>query len=198
MSTADYIPPPNPLQFFPEPPPVAQNHPGHPWVLEIGPGKGELILNQAQECPEINFAAVEIRRGRFEKIAKKIEGLGLKNLFLVHGDARECLPRIFPEGIFEKIYVLFPDPWPKKRHAKHRLFKPRMVGEMRNLMKEKGSVLSATDAGFYSEQIVAAFSEAGGFQCQPIPSPFPTYFENKWKALGREIEYWKFTKLHHA
>jgi tRNA (guanine-N7-)-methyltransferase len=162
------------------------------WILEIGPGKGEFILNQAQENPHTNFAAVELKRGRFEKISRKIAQLELQNLFLVRGDARECLPRVFPQGLFDKIYILFPDPWPKKRHAKHRLLKPRLVNQLHELLKPGGEILSATDAGFYSEQIVASFEAVGNFVCKPTESPYPTYFEKKWRAAGRNIDYWRF------
>jgi len=194
MSTTDYIPPPQILHSYPSRPPVEQSPPDQRWILEIGPGKGEFILNQAQENPQINFVAIEIRRYRFDKISKKIEKLELKNLFLIKGDARECLPRLFPEKFFEAIYVLFPDPWPKKRHAKHRLLKPRLIKQLRGFLKEGGEIFNATDAGFYSEQIIEAFEEAGGFTRKAIESPFPTYFEQKWIRAGRSIDYWKFVK----
>ncbi|MDX1386411.1 MAG: methyltransferase domain-containing protein, partial [bacterium] len=116
MSTTDYIPPEHPLQFAPCPPPVRDCPSEQKWVLEIGPGKGEFILHLAQENPKIHYLAVEYKKARFKKIAKKIEKLELENLFLVYGDARECLPRLCPENFFELIYILFPDPWPKKRH----------------------------------------------------------------------------------
>jgi len=148
----------------------------------------------AKEQPEVNFVAVEYKKARFHKIAKKIGRLELKNLFLIYGDARECLPRLFPENFFEKIFILFPDPWPKKRHIKHRLLKPRLVTQLHQFLKEGGEIINATDAGYYSEQIVAAFEEVGGFHREAIASPFPTYFEQKWIGMGRAIDYWRFIK----
>jgi tRNA (guanine-N7-)-methyltransferase len=195
MSTTDYIPPDRPLLFHPETPPIKSSKPPQGWVLEIGPGKGELLLSLAQANPQTHFIAVEYKKSRFNKIAARIDRLQLKNLFLVYGDARECLPRICPENFFEKIYVLFPDPWPKKRHIKHRLLKPRLVNQLRTFLKEGGEIINATDAGFYSEQIVAAFDEVGGFHREAITSPYPTHFEQKWRDLGRDIDYWCFTKL---
>jgi tRNA (guanine-N7-)-methyltransferase len=194
MSTTDYIPPDRPLLFHPQMPPVEGPPPPQGWVLEIGPGKGELLLSLAQANPQTRFLAVEYKKARFTRIAARIDRLELKNLFLVYGDARECLPRVCPENFFEKIYVLFPDPWPKKRHIKHRLLKPRLVNQLRSLLKEGGEVINATDAGFYSEQIVAAFDEVGGFYREAISSPYPTHFEQKWRGLGRAIDYWRFTK----
>ncbi|MDX1386584.1 MAG: hypothetical protein R3257_03265, partial [bacterium] len=159
-----------------------------------GPGKGEFILHLAQENPKVHFLAVEYKKARFKKISKKIEKLELKNLFLVYGDARECLPRLCPETFFERIYVLFPDPWPKKRHIKHRLLKPRLIQQLKGFLKAGGEIINATDAGFYSDQIVEAFEEVGGFDRHSITSPFPTYFESKWKEMGRNIDYWSFVK----
>jgi tRNA (guanine-N7-)-methyltransferase len=191
MSTKVYVPPPKDLRFLPSEPPLA----GHaPLVLEIGPGKGEFLLHMAAAEPKTTFVAVEIKRGRFEKIAKKAAGLKLENLYMVLGDARECLTRLFKPELFDRIYVLFPDPWPKRRHSKHRLLKPELLANLRDFLKPGGSIYNATDAGFYSEEIVKAFDEVGGFRREAIESLYPTYFEKKWKALGREIDYWRFVK----
>ncbi len=192
MSTKVYIPPPKELEFAPSPPPL---EPTGPLVLEIGPGKGEFLLHLAEQEPKTTFVAVEIRRGRFTKIAKRAAARQLGNVFLVLGDARECLTRLFRPGLFDRIYVLFPDPWPKRRHSKHRLLKPELLAHLRDFLKPGGSIYNATDAGFYSEEIVSAFEEVGGFRREAIASLYPTYFEKKWKALGREIDYWKFVKV---
>ena len=192
MSTKVYVPPPKDLRFLPCEPPLSAEGPK---VLEIGPGKGEFLLHLASAEPQSTFVAVEIRRGRFEKIAKKAATLKLNNVYLVLGDARECLSRLFKPGLFDRIYILFPDPWPKRRHSKHRLLKPELLALLRDYLKPGGSIYNATDAGFYSEEIVAAFEEVGGFRREAIESLYPTYFEKKWKALGREIDYWRFVKL---
>lgn len=192
MGTQDHIPPPKELQYLPEAPSLEGAYPSR--VLEIGPGKGEFLLYLATQSPSTLFVGLEIKKGRFEKIALRAQRLELKNLLMVRGDARECLPRLFPQESLDKIYVLFPDPFPKSRHAKHRLLKVRVVQELRNLLKPQGEVYSATDAGFYSEQIVQAFEVAQGFDREAIDSLYPTYFETKWKKLGRKIDYWKFTK----
>jgi len=164
-------------------------------VLEIGPGKGEFLLHLAEQEPKTTFIAIEIRGGRFAKIGKRADSRALKNFHMIHGDARECLTRLFRPALFERIYVLFPDPWPKRRHSKHRLLKPELLAHLREFLKPGGAIYNATDAGFYSEEIVSAFEEVGGFERHRIESLYPTYFEKKWKALGREIDYWKFVKV---
>jgi len=198
MSTELYIPPPKPLEFLPAVFNPESLSPSAEKVLEIGPGKGEFLLHLAAEQPRTQFIGLEIKRGRFERIAQKAEKRELTNLFMVRGDARECLPRLFKGPTFERIYVLFPDPWPKNKHAKHRLLKPIIISYLHSILKEKGEIYSATDAGFYSDQIVKAFEEAGGFSREACESLFPTYFETKWKKLGKEIQYWKFSRLSEA
>lgn len=193
MSTQDYQPLPQKIFFFPKPPDLVQNS-SQKWALEIGPGKGEFILDQAKKHSEINFIALEIRRFRYDKIAKKAQKMGLKNLYLVRCDARECLPRLFREHFFERIYILFPDPWPKKRHAKHRLFKPRLINLLERILKVKGEVYFASDAKFYAEEMHELFMQNKNFTAEPSQSLFPTYFESKWKDEGRECYYWKFIK----
>lgn len=192
MATSIYIPPARELEFLPTPPPF--ENPAEKRILEIGTGKGEFILHQAQTYPRHQFVGVEIRRGRFTRTAKKAESLGLQNLFMILGDARECITRVFPADTFDQVYILFPDPWPKKRHVKHRLINPLFINTIKKILKKEGEVFSATDAGYYSEQIVESFTQDKLFSCERIGSLFPTYFENKWKALGKAINYWKFSK----
>ena len=195
MSTEVYIPPPLPLEFHPGPMAWRHGDEAGKLVLEIGPGKGEFLLHLAQQDPHTRYVGLELKRGRFEKICRRAEALELNNLIMVRGDARECLPRLFPSQSLNRVYILFPDPWPKSRHKKHRLLKPIFINNLFNILKDKGEVYSATDAGFYSEEILQAFLEQGGFAHECIASLFPTYFENKWKAMGRNITYWKFTKF---
>jgi tRNA (guanine-N7-)-methyltransferase len=163
-------------------------------ILEIGPGKGEFILSLAQQYPQTRFLGVELKKGRYLKLAQKIHTHQLTNLFLVWGDARECLPRLLPEGAIDRVFILFPDPWPKSRHAKHRLLNHIFINDLRYILKPNGEVYSATDAGEYAAEICESFA-SGHFDCEPIDSPYPTYFEKKWKALDRQIQYWRFTKL---
>ncbi len=152
-------------------------------------------MKLALENPQAQFIGLELKKRRFEKIAKRASALKLNNLFMVRGDARECLPRLFGPGHLDRIYILFPDPWPKLRHAKHRLINSLIIKQLHNFLKNKGEVFCATDAGYYSAQICATFDQAGGFIRSPTESPYPTYFEQKWKALGRSIDYWRFVKL---
>ncbi len=194
MSTKVYIPRPKDLQFLPTAPTIEENL-DQTWNLEIGPGKGEFILSMAESHPEQNFVAIELKRGRFERIARRAENRELKNLYVILGDARECLYRLFQPKLFQKIYILFPDPWPKNKHAKHRLLKPELIRQLKEFLKPNGEIFCATDAGDYSEEIVSAFEVVGEFEKNRIDSLYPTYFEKKWQAAQRKIDYWNFKKI---
>jgi tRNA (guanine-N7-)-methyltransferase len=189
-----------PIEFFPSDPPWDSNK---EWVLEIGPGKGEFLLWVAEENPEILCIGIEIKKSRFLKIVKKLSPhpdplpkereKTPNNILLIKGDARQCLPKIFETGCLTEVYILFPDPWPKRRHHKHRLLKPEIVEQVHTFLKPGGRIWIATDHSDYSAQIKSVFpSDRWSFK--EGRSLYPTYFETKWKNLGREIYYFCFER----
>ncbi len=101
-------------------------------ALEIGCGHGHFLAAYAQAHPERLFAGIDIAGRRLRRAGLKKEKRGLKNLLLVKGEAMEFLEAL-PQGVrLEEILILYPDPWPKKRHHKHRLvqtaFLDRLAG----------------------------------------------------------------------
>ncbi len=178
------------LEFFPLEPVWDKKK---EWVLEIGPGKGEFLLWLAAEQPQKFFIVIEIKKGRFNKITKKIEARKLENIILVRGDARVCLPELFKEDALSEAFILFPDPWPKRRHHKHRLLQLDLVKQIHQFLKPGAMAWIATDHENYAQQIQSVFPEQD-WQYQEGKSLYPTYFETKWKNLGREIFYFCFIK----
>lgn len=171
-------------------------------VLEIGPGRGDLLLMLAEAMPEKQFVAVEIGKKRFYKLIPRIEKKGLSNIRLLGGDARIVLPRYFDGPTFEKIYVLFPDPWPKARHALKRLLHTRFVELLAGYLKPGGSLYLATDVAWYAEWAVINADCVPGLVNQGDPfvgaealfSYAPTFFEQKWRAEGRQIYYMHYRR----
>src|SRR4030095_2972841 len=84
------------------------------------------------------------KKRRFQKISKKVESLEIKNVTMVRGDARLCLLKLLPEGRLTGAFVLFPDPWPKRRHHKHRLLNLDRTEELHRLLKPRGAVWGGT------------------------------------------------------
>ena len=93
-----------------------------PVHVEFCSGNGTWIAEKAQQHPDVNWVAIEIRFDRVRKIWSKKKNLGLDNLFVVCGEGLRSSHHYFPEGSVDTVYVNFPDPWPKKRHAKHRSY----------------------------------------------------------------------------
>ena len=91
-----------------------------PVSVEIGFGKGMFLLDYAKQHKDRLVVGIEVRRSLCNRVIKKAKKQELKNVRIALGDSRELLPVLFPEQKVDEIFVLFPDPWWKKRHAKRR------------------------------------------------------------------------------
>ena len=157
-----------------------------PILLEIGPGRGDFLIHLAQENPLRPIAAIEYKRRRFEKLLKRIEVYPQVTLHL--GDARTVLPEKFPDASVEETYILFSDPWPKRRHARNRLFQAGFIAELARVLRPDGKILIATDDPRYRDQIEAEFQKNPAFtRLAEDPSLFPTCYAQKWVKAGRTL-----------
>ena len=169
-------------------------------ILEIGPGRGDLLLELASTLPDKKLVAIEIGTKRYIKLIPRIERKGLTNIRLIRGDARIVLTDYFSQGAFEKIYVLFPDPWPKKRHALKRLLNTEFISLITRFLKKDGDLFMATDVDWYSQWAVINAESVPDLKNMGNPfveadnlfSYAPTFFEQKWRAEGRKIYYMHF------
>ncbi len=179
-----------PFRFFPKNPVWDETK---DWVLEIGPGNGKFITWLAAQQPQKLFIAVELRNMRFQGVGTKSEKAAIENIISVHGDARYCLPYVFKEKTLTEIYILFPDPWFKRRHYKHRLINTERTELFHSLLKKDGKVYFASDNQDYAAWVKKSFPEEK-WKFEEGNSLYPTYFETKWKMLGRSIHYFVFVK----
>lgn len=90
--------------------------------VDIGSGMGRFILARAAAHPDVQFIGIERQKPRVVKIAKKASRLGLDNIFMIRLEATYILQYLLPEHSVSRFYLFFPDPWPKNRHAAHRIF----------------------------------------------------------------------------
>ena len=170
-------------------------------LLEIGPGRGDFLLSAAQAEPAKLFVAVENKKRRFFKIADRLKKGAVANATLLLGDARIVLPLFFSEGSFQNITCLFPDPWPKDRHSFHRLLNLRFLWLIAFLLKKRGSFIFATDDKDYADSVADDASRISWWRRQEISDDkiralFPeTFFEQKWRSLGRKIFLFEFKKI---
>jgi len=166
-------------------------------ILEVGPGRGDLLLSLATSFPDKKFVAIELGRKRYYKLIPRIKKKQLENILLIQGDVRIVLPRYFAEKTFEKTYVLFPDPWPKKRHAPKRLLNVEFLSLLARFLKPGGDLFIATDVTFYAvwvlenaRQVRLLHNMGTPFVDSSVLADYePTFFEMKWCSEGRAIHY---------
>ncbi len=132
---------------------VPASHPnpskGEGLVLEIGFGGGEHLVAQASAQPDLRFIGVEPFINGVASCLRHIEESGAQNIRLHQGDARDVVARL-PDASLDRVYILFPDPWPKVRHHKRRLIQPEFLGELARVMKPGAELRFATDWANYA------------------------------------------------
>lgn len=186
-----------PIRFYPTRPKTM-----HGDVLEIGPGRGDLLFTLAKENPTKKFIAIELGKKRFSKLSENITKKKIENVLLIQGNAWVVVPQFFEEGMFEKIFVLFPDPWPKDRHVFRRLINLEFVWLLTYVLKPGGHFIFGTDVGWYAHQVDLLMEQIPLLKnilpmkiSSSLEDMPPTFFEQKWRKLGREIYFLKYKKL---
>lgn len=174
-----------------------------PLNIEYCSGNGLWIAAKAQENPDENWVAIEQRFVRVQRIWSKIKNHQLSNLMAVCGEGFAATHHYFPAGSVRNVYINFPDPWPKTRHAKFRLIQMPFIEELRRILDHKGCVTFVTDDVQYSKQVIKLFTCAPGFK-SVFPDPYyqtdlpgygSSYFEDLWRSKGKPIYYHQFQKV---
>jgi len=179
--------------------------PTHLW-LEVGFGGGEHARTLAASRPDVGLIACEVfDQGLCSLLAALVaegeEATGELpgNLRIWDDDARTLL-RALPEACLDRLFLMFPDPWPKARHAKRRFVHPDIVALAASRMKQGAEWRAASDDPGYQawvSDIMAAqslFSVAKPASARPDEWP-PTRYEAKARAAGRAPIYWVFTRI---
>lgn len=134
-------------------------------VLEIGFGGGEHLAAQAERHPETGYIGIEPFLNGVAKALTYVEDRELENVRLARADARELLPRFTPAGL-DCIFLLFPDPWHKKRHAKRRFVQKTTRDEFARLLKPGGRLRIATDVKSYADHCMIELTGDDRFDWQ--------------------------------
>jgi len=132
--------------------------------LEAGFGAGEHLAAQAARRPDTLFLGAEPFVNGVATCLAHIEDAGLDNVRLHHGDVRDLIARL-PDASVGRLYVLFPDPWPKARHHKRRFLQPNTVGLIADRLLPGGVLHVATDHPGYAEHI----AEVGSGEPRLVP-----------------------------
>ena len=180
--------------------------------LEIGFGGGEHLAEVAKKQPQIGFLGAEpFQNGVASLLAHlngshntgsgelKLEKERTDNVRIWPGDIRELFDKL-PDGIFKRIYLLYPDPWPKKRHAERRFINTYNIPHLYRLLEDEGELMLATDVAPYVEWALEKMAELGLFvqTKRAIHTPpkgwTSTRYEKKGIAAGRQPTYLIFKK----
>ncbi len=123
--------------------------------LEIGFGGGEHLLWQAEHNPNVSIIGCEPFEDGVVKALTAIEDKALTNIRVYPNDARQLL-RLIPDNSLSRVFILFPDPWPKKRHVKRRLVSSATLDLLARVMKPGAELRVATDVGDYARTLLLA------------------------------------------
>jgi tRNA (guanine-N7-)-methyltransferase len=160
----------------------------HPVELDLGAGDGGFALAYAQQHPEINLLAVERLLGRVRKIEKRVTRAGLTNLRVLRLEFGYTVRYLLPPESVSVAHIMFPDPWPKRRHWPRRLLQPDFVRDLAAALKPGGELRFTTDHAHYFETAQQAVCDANVLKPAPewnwAADP-RTDFQQTFDAEGR-------------
>jgi len=158
-----------------------------PLEVELGSGDGSFLVHWASLHPESNFIGVERLLGRIRKMERKGRRAQLSNLRGVRIESSYFLRYLLPQHSAQALHIYFPDPWPKRKHRRHRLINDQFPALARQALAPHGVVYLRTDDQDYFEQMLAVFAAAPNFSSMPTPPPLAevrTDFEREFQAKG--------------
>jgi tRNA (guanine-N7-)-methyltransferase len=180
------------LAGFAVPLPLDQLVPGEgDWEVELGFGKGKYLLERCVGDPGRRFLGIEVASEYHGVFVERARRRGLSNWIALRGDALYLLSAALPAGFASVLHVYFPDPWPKSRHHKRRMFDPQTVDLVLGLLRPGGKVCFATDFLAYGELVLKILKGYPGLEIERRAAPWDegprTHYEGKYILEGRPI-----------
>jgi tRNA (guanine-N7-)-methyltransferase len=161
-----------------------------PLVLDLGCGDGSFLIEMARRHPELNFLATERMLGRVEKVCRKIARNELQNTRVLRLESHYVLKWLLPPESASIIYVLHPDPWPKRNHHPRRLIQAEFMEAVHRVLAPGGELRVKTDDLPYFQWMEKVFAGSSQFERLDwdIPEDWPqTDFERDFLAKGLPI-----------
>ena len=171
-------------------------------TLEIGFGNGDSLADMAVAEPEHDYLGIEVHRPGVGHLLLEIEKRGLENIRIINADAMQVLQHHIADHSFDRVLLLFADPWPKKRHHKRRLVQSDFVELLASKIRMNGVLHLATDWENYAGSMLAIMEASPSFlntcgpgQFSPRPASRPlTKFERRGQRLGHQVWDLVYTK----
>ena len=158
-------------------------------ILEIGFGDGDNLIETAMANSNMNFYGIEVFKSGIATVLKQVQIHDLDNICLLYGDAKDFLVKI-EKPFFDFIFILFPDPWPKKKHWKRRLIDKNFLNLIKQNLRENGRLIVKTDWQDYADDIKKHFAEFKVLQDSNVLQslkPIQTKYEGKAIEEGRKV-----------
>ena len=185
---------------FPLDPPAAFGREG-PLVLEIGFGDGRFLATLHRLHPEWNLLGLEAAAASVTRALRRLVREGVGPALLFKGRAGFALRNLVPPRSLQAVYVNFPDPWPKSRHAGRRLLQVPFFRLLSTRLSEGGALYLTTDHEEYFAFALEEGRRSGLFEARPAPPPpeaLTTKYAEKWRRRGRRFFHAVFAKLAEA
>jgi tRNA (guanine-N7-)-methyltransferase len=176
--------------------------PGRETRLEIGFGGGEHLVAAASQEPDVDYLGCEPFVNGMAKLLSRIDAQALANIRLYQGDAAEVLDSL-PDASLSRVYLFYPDPWPKRRHRKRRFVGPENLARLARVLRPGGELRFATDIDDYAAWTLARLRACDAFRWRaqsaddwrgPWEGWTSTKYEAKAVAAGRRPVYLTFVR----
>jgi tRNA (guanine-N7-)-methyltransferase len=159
-----------------------------PLEIDLGCGDGAFLAALAQENPTHNFLGIERLLGRVRSVCRKVARLDLKNARTLQMESDFTVTHLLAAGSVTTFHLLFPDPWPKRRHHRRRAFTPEFLSSIHRALIAGGLFHVATDHADYFHQIERVIAATDIFVISREQYHFPpTSFEQKYVARGLSV-----------
>jgi tRNA (guanine-N7-)-methyltransferase len=169
-----------------------------PIEVDLGCGDGAVLVALAEQYPERNFLGVERLIGRVRSACRKAVHRRLTNVRLLRMDIAYAVEHLLPAGSVDAFHLLFPDPWPKRRHQHRRVLTNELLHGIARALKPAGTLHLATDQADYFRQMLRLAGESEVFEeigFDAAGESFPTTsFERRFREAGEEIHRVVFRK----
>jgi len=160
-----------------------------PLEIDLGCGDGAFLAVLAQESPAHNFLGIERLLGRVRKICRRVAREDLKNSRVLRIEVAYVLSNLLPDDSITAFHLLFPDPWPKRRHHRRRAFTTEFLSCIHRALIGGGLFHVATDHADYFRQIERVIAATDTFVVSAEQPDFPlTTFERKFLIRGLSIQ----------
>jgi len=171
-------------------------------VLEIGFGNGETLVQAALENTSLDYIGVEVHEPGIGHCLLTAQAAGISNLRLITHDAMEVLENQIADSALARINLLFPDPWPKKRHHKRRIINPPFVDLAAKKLRTDGELMVATDWQNYAQHIDEFMAARDDFRLgerrqhegNQALDRHTTKFESRGLRQGHRIVDWRYVR----